>query len=100
MKFVKEKEQKCWRENLIEMAESRNGSPRGLHGLKAEKSVAWVRIQAKPGGHSENSEKGSDGIISSVGLGYVSPAEPKGEYQGSRVWALSGSVWSSCVSMT
>lgn len=29
---VKEKEQECWRENLIEMVETRNGSPRGLHG--------------------------------------------------------------------
>lgn len=66
MKSVKEKEQECWRENLTEMVESMSGSPRGLHG----KSVAWVSIQAEPGGHSENREKGSDGVISSVGLGY------------------------------
>lgn len=78
------------------MVESRNGSPRGLHGLKAGKSVAWVRIQAKPGGHSENSEKGSDGIISSVGLGYVRSSRAKRRISGLQR-ALSGSVWSSCV---
>ena len=37
MKLVEEKEQECWRENLIEMAEPRNVPlPRGLHSLKVE----------------------------------------------------------------
>lgn len=35
--------------------------------LRKEKSLVWGRMQRKPGGHSENSEKGSDGLIGSLG---------------------------------
>lgn len=53
------------RENLIDMPEAGNGPPRRLCGLKVG-SHAWVRMQVKSGGHSENNEKGSDRITGSV----------------------------------
>lgn len=58
----------CCRENLIDMLEARKGPPRGRCGLKVG-SHAWVRMQIKPGRHSENSEKGSNRTIGSVASG-------------------------------
>lgn len=61
---------KSVKENKLEGEPYRNGQEQPTQGtawLESGKSVAWIRLQAKPAGHSENSNKGSVEIFGSVG---------------------------------